>query len=237
MSDVSSLQDIHLEILKITTTELGELCSELVFLGGATISLYITEPHFVKIRETLDVDCIVEVTHRQDYEKIAGRLRSKGFCEDIGSSILCRFRKGSLILDVMPTDSSILGFTNIWYREGFRNSIIFNIGTNELRVLDLPYLIASKIEAFKGRGKGIFLYSHDIEDIVTLFDGRSDIVSDLNRSSFRVREYLIRELGIINSSPNFVDSLDAHISDRLNLSGRKAVVLQRLNNFLKIHKI
>jgi len=53
-SDQPNLEDIHLEILKITAAELGDLCNDLVFLGGATISLYITEPHFVKIRETLD---------------------------------------------------------------------------------------------------------------------------------------------------------------------------------------
>lgn len=228
-----NLEDIHLEILKTTAAELGELCIDLVFLGGATISLYITEPHFVKIRETLDVDCIVEVAHRQDYENIAGKLRAKGFREDMDSGVLCRFKKGSLILDVMPIDPKILGFTNIWYKEGFENSTSFKIGKRKIRVLALPYLVASKIEAFKGRGKGAFLYSHDVGDIVTLFDGRANIASDLNEGSESVKKYLLRELGAIHATPSFIDSLEAHISDRLNLSGRKTVILQRLKSFLE----
>ena len=115
--------DINLEILKMTLVELKDLKNDLVFLGGSTIFLFITDPLNVSIRETLDVDCVVKVTHRGGYEEISKRLRALGFNEDAQSSVICRFRKGSLILDVMPTDSKIFGFTNIWYKNGFENSI------------------------------------------------------------------------------------------------------------------
>jgi len=99
---------------------------------GATISLFITEPLDVKIRETLDVDCVVEVSHRGDYENISKNLRKIGFTEDVESKVLCRFKKKDLILDVMPTDTKILGFTNIWHKDGFKNSIKTNVSGQEI---------------------------------------------------------------------------------------------------------
>lgn len=146
-------KDIHLEILKLTVQALGDLKDDLVFLGGSTISLYITEPEIVQIRETFDVDCVVEVSNRSEYEAIAKKLRSKGFSEDLQSKIICRFKKGDLILDVMPTDPKILGFTNKWYKEAILNSDEVKLQNIKIKIFKPAYLIASKIEAFKGRGR------------------------------------------------------------------------------------
>ena len=46
----------------------------------------------------------------------------------------------------------------------------------EIRVVTAPYFIATKIEAFRGRGRGDFLASHDLEDLIFVIDGRSSIV-------------------------------------------------------------
>jgi hypothetical protein len=93
-------------------------------------------------------------------------------------------------------------------------------------------LIASKIEAFKGRGKGNFMTSPDIEDIVTLIDGRAEIANDLIAAPAEVRHELKKEFTSLIQNPKFLDSLDAHISDRMNLNGRKQIVLDRINKFL-----
>ena len=190
--------DINLEILKLASKLLQPLRDELVFLGGATISIYITEFMHIKIRETFDVDCVVEVSHRLEYEEIAKKLRTLGFREDMESNVICRFKKGSLILDVMPTDSKILGFTNIWYKDGFVNAKEIQIEGEKIKVFDLPYLIATKIEAFKGRGNGEFLVSHDIEDIITLIDGRPTIAEDLKKSDELLKDYLQKKIYSIN---------------------------------------
>lgn len=211
---------------------LSDLVDELVFVGGATISLYITEPQVVVIRPTDDVDCVVEVTHRIDYEEFCKKLRRLGFAEDLESGVLCRFKKESIILDIMPTDKKILGFTNRWYRDGFKNAERVRIMEREIQIFNVSYFIAAKIEAFKGRGKGKFLYSRDIEDIVTVFDGRKTIASDLKRAPNQVLGALRKELGSFLTNEDFTASLDAHISDRLNLTGRKEIILERLRDFL-----
>lgn len=73
------MQNLDLEILKLMVKELQPILDDVVFVGGSTISLFITEPQFIKIRETFDVDCVVEATHRQDYEDFSKKLRHIGF--------------------------------------------------------------------------------------------------------------------------------------------------------------
>lgn len=58
----------------------------------------------------------------------------------------------------MPTDENILKFGNRWYKEAIINPITHQL-TEDLviRSVAAPYLLATKIEAFKARGKGDFL--------------------------------------------------------------------------------
>jgi hypothetical protein len=228
-------KDIHLEIFKVTVKKLRGLHQDLVFIGGATISLFITEPAAVRIRETYDVDCVVEVSSRTEYEKIAVKLRKIGFHEDSDSRVICRFKNDDLTLDVMPTDSEILGFSNKWYKKGIAQAQKIKIAGEEIQVFTIPYLIATKIEAFKGRGKGDFLVSHDIEDIediVTLIDGRKEITSDLLNAPLGVLKELKNEFTSFMNNNFFLDSLDGHISDRANITGRKQIILDRIKKFI-----
>ncbi len=225
-------KDIHLDVLKMTIHALGELADDLVFVGGSTISLYITEPEVVQVRETLDVDCVVEVSGRVAYEEIVQRLRKKGFSEDMKEKVICRYKKEELILDVMPTDARILGFTNKWYKSAIQNTIETSLGTKKIKIFSSAYLIASKIEAFKGRGKDSFLSSADIEDIIMLFDGRSEVAKDLLSAPIDVKKYLKKELSAWIKNTEFLDAMEGHISDRQNTAGRKRIILQRIQDFL-----
>lgn len=223
--------DLHLGILKQTVKALDGLHQDIVFLGGATISLYITEPDVITIRETYDVDCVVEVSNRMEYEELSKRLRAKKFNEDSESPVNCRFKSGELCLDVMPTDASILGYSNKWYKEGIAQAQTIDFEGYKIQVFTLPHLIASKIVAFKGRGNGNYRESHDIEDIVTLIDGRSKIVDDLKISKDPVNSELKKEFKLFLSNAKFIESLDAHISDRQNIAGRKEIILSRIRDF------
>lgn len=173
---------------------------------------------------------VVKVAHRSDYESFSRQLRSLGFNEDQSSGITCRFRKNKMILDVMPTDSKILGYSNIWFEDGFKLNKVVKIGGLDIKVFNLPYLLASKIEAFKGRGKNHFSTSHDIEDIVTLFDGCSTVAAEVQSAEEKVRDYLSREIRALLSNLQFVSSIDAHVSDRLNLEERKRIIIERMKS-------
>ena len=104
---------------------LAPIPEEFVFTGGATIMLYLDEMLWDEVRPTLDVDCVVEITSRADYYRLEEQLRGVGLQEDQRKDApLCRWRYGDLIIDVMPCDDSVLGFTNCWYPEAIVHEVM-----------------------------------------------------------------------------------------------------------------
>lgn len=112
----------------------------------------------------------------------------------------------------MPLESSVLGFSNRWYPEGFERAVTVLLPDGqEIRIFALPYLIASKLEAFKGRGRGDFMGSSDMEDIVTLVDGAADLAARVERAPESVRSYLRRSFRELLSDERFLDALEGHL--------------------------
>lgn len=48
-----------------------------------------------------------------------------------------------------------------------------------IKSVTAPYFLATKIEAFKTRGKNDFLGSHDFEDIITVIAGCMNIADEV----------------------------------------------------------
>ncbi len=145
---------LSVELLEHAAARLGPLLPEIVFVGGATVPLWITDPAAPEFRPTLDVDGIVEVSSRAEYREVEKMLARLGFRHDQESGVICRFRYVStdLILDVMPTEASILGFENAWHKEAFSNAVNFELPTGtRIGVVTPAFLVATKLEAFEGR--------------------------------------------------------------------------------------
>jgi hypothetical protein len=58
---------MSVELLELAAVALGDLLDEVVFVGGATVGLWITDPAAPAPRPTKDVDVIVEVTSRGSF--------------------------------------------------------------------------------------------------------------------------------------------------------------------------
>ena len=54
-------QTANLAMLQIVADKLGDLCENVVFLGGCTTALLINDPVSPDVRRTFDVDCIIDV--------------------------------------------------------------------------------------------------------------------------------------------------------------------------------
>jgi hypothetical protein len=107
----------NIDLLKKIARHLGPLLSEVVFVGGCTTELFITDEGAAEVRPTFDVDVIAEITSYAEYAMFSERLRALGFQEDMSKGApLCRWLIDDLKLDVMPIEERILGFTNRWYR-------------------------------------------------------------------------------------------------------------------------
>ena len=190
----------NLPMLTRVAHRLDPLLPELVFVGGATTELFFTSPAAAAVRMTRDADVICEVTGRVEYHRLGERLRTLGFQEDTSPEApLCRWTSDGGILDVMPVDEDILGFSNPWYERalGTANWVDLRQGLR-IRVVSPPMFIATKLAAFEGRGEGDLLGSHDIEDIVVVIAYRDELVlevgAELAESRAWIQERIRRHL-------------------------------------------
>lgn len=221
----------NLEMLMVTAKGLGPLKDEVVFVGGATIELYLAHP-VIKVRPTDDVDCVVEVLSLIEYQRVEERLRELGFTHHIGPDVpVCRWQFQGILVDVMPVEGKILGFSNPWYSEGFRKAVPATLPDGRvIRIFDLPYFIASKLEAFKGRGKGDFAGSTDLEDIITVMDGVPDFKERVLQAAEDVRRYLQDSFAELRGDERFLDYLEGHLPPvgRRERSERARAIIEAL---------
>jgi predicted nucleotidyltransferase len=194
------------EMIALVARALGtDLLARVVFVGGCSTGFLVTDALTKEdIRYTDDVDLIVSIASYVEWNKLQEQLRLIGFKDDTSADApICRMRLGELKVDFMP-DSDILGFSNSWYREALETASDYNLADSlQIKLVDPVYFIATKLEAFKGRGKGDILSSHDLEDIVNLFDGRDTIAQEVITAKEDVREYIIRELAALDSETDF----------------------------------
>ena len=197
--------------IKAVANALNELKEKVVFVGGATISLYPDRP-VLEVRPTDDIDVIIEILNYVDRAKLEERLRSIGFSHDIESGVICRYKIQGIIVDIMPTNDPSIGFTNIWYPEGFEKAVDHEIDERSIiKILSAPYFIATKLEAHKARGKNDGRTSHDFEDIVYVLENRESIWEDMDNSDSSVKEYLRSEFQILLKNPNLFEWIDSHV--------------------------
>jgi hypothetical protein len=116
------------------------------------------------------------------------------------------------MLDVMPLDASVLGFSNSWYPEALNTARPNELSTGLIvRAISAPYFLATKLEAFRGRGKGDYFASHDLEDFVTVVDGRSLLIQEVRVSSLELRKYLSEAIQNLLAEPQFQHALPGYL--------------------------
>jgi hypothetical protein len=230
------MRDPNLEQLMAAAYALRPLLPELVFVGGCVTGLLITDEAAGEPRGTIDVDAIAEITSYAQYAKFSDRLRSLGFHEDTGEGApVCRWIQGRTILDVMPLDQKILGFSNRWYRAAMITSVMKRLRDDlEIRMVTAPYFIATKLEAFKGRGRGDFLGSHDLEDVVSVVDGRETLSAEVRDAGADLSQYVRREVVKLLASPAFIDALPGFLLPDAATQSRVGIVLGRLHDLASI---
>ena len=70
-------------MLAVVARGLKDLKNRVVFVGGATVDLYITSPGGEPLRVTDDVDCVIEITSRTDYRALEEKLRALKLMRDL----------------------------------------------------------------------------------------------------------------------------------------------------------
>ena len=192
------MQAVAAQIVDEGLAPLRDMLAEMTLVGGASIGMWL-DAGAPPARQTNDIDLVVMCRTRVQYYAVAERLRARGLAEDPTSSVLCRWvSRSGTIIDVMPVEQDVLGFSNAWYLDAFEEAepVVLPSGAT-LPVATTPYLLATKFDAFDSPHRadgGDHLASADMHDVVALIDGRTDLERDFASVRPAVRKHVRRRI-------------------------------------------
>ena len=202
------MSGVPLGSLRAVAARLDPLGVPYCFAGGAIATLLVDQPELSPVRETDDVDVIVEVLSEHAIAPLEIRLRDAGFAHDSSERApLCRWLLGELKVDIMPTKGARHGLNTAWFTEALATAISVAFGGSTFRVVSLVGFLATKYVAFCDRGKGDFLASHDVEDFIAIVDGRARIADEVNHAAEPLRGVVASAVQKWLGAADFVESL------------------------------
>lgn len=226
----------NIDYLYEAAKKLEELNEQVVYIGGAIIGFFITDITMPDARPTEDVDCVVNVITYQNYHKFTSAIRKKGFKNDLETGVIVRFRLDNITLDVMPADPKILKFGNRWYKEAIISPLKYTTTDDiVIKYISAPYLLATKIDAFRERGNNDYVVSKDIEDIITVIAGCNEIVNELTKSNHRPLQFIQQFLKEALSNEAFHHALPGHVSDGRLTEARVQKVRSKIHQIININ--
>ncbi len=181
---------INRKVIKTIANALGELNQKVVYVGGAVVSLYIDDTAAEDIRPTKDIDITLEIASLGELEALREDLSKKGFKQSHDDNVICRFRFEDIKIDVMATKAIGWAPANPWFASGFKSAQSIEVNGKSIKILTLPYFLATKFSAFYERGGNDPRFSHDFEDIVYLLNYTSNFQELIIDSDPKVQEYL-----------------------------------------------
>ena len=180
-------------VLERVAQRIEPLLSEVVFVGGQVAELLITDPAAVRVRPTTDVDVIVSAATKVEFRSIEQRLTALGLRNDQSEGApICRWlTPDEHKVDVMPVNQTVLGFSNHWYPAALERAVEYLL-TDQLviQIPTAPVFLAMKWDAFRERGAGDLLASHDLEDIITVVAARPGPLRELPDETAELRKWL-----------------------------------------------
>lgn len=201
--------DPNLQRVELVARALGDLCDELIFVGGCAAGMLCTSVQAPPPRATFDVDLVAEVAALAGYHALEARFAERGFVRDMTPDApICRWRVGNVEVDLMPTDEGVLGFSNRWYPVATATARPMTLPSGvSIRLISAPAFLATKFEAFATRGGNDLMVSHDFEDIINVLDGRPGVETEIAEAGGELAAYLAACFGAVLRHPDFENTL------------------------------
>ena len=223
------MHDPNLQLLEAAARLLEPLLDDVVFVGGCVTGLLITDSATAGTRPTTDVDVIAEICSYAEYATLSDRLRELGLVQDARDGApTCRWRHENSTVDVMPVDEGVLGFANRWHRPAMDSAEWVDLAGLTLRCITPVYFVATKLEAFHGRGDRDYYASHDLEDAMTVIDGREELVAEVLNAPQDVRDYIRDEFAKLLGTEDFVDAVSGFLPPDEENQARLPLLRERL---------
>ena len=215
-------------IIKVAKS-LGELNKNVVYVGGTVVGLYANDPAADDVRPTKDVDIIVEISTALELENLREQLKKIGFVQTLEDDIICRFRLDELKVDVMATNEISWAPSNRWFKAGFENAQTIQIENTQVKILSLPYFLASKFDAFHSRGSSDPFGNSDFEDIIYILDNNVELVSEIKKAPSDLKKYLKQEFNNILNNSTLQEAILGNL-DHVTQTKRFELILNRIKS-------
>ena len=224
------------ELLAAMAKALGDLRERFVFVGGCATALLITDQAAAPVRATHDVDVIVAIVTLREYQQLSKSLRELGFVQTVADGDPpFRWNYAGMQLDVMPVEKTVLGFSNPWYAAAMQGAIRMPLGDGlHIRLVTAAHFVATKLVAFEDRGHGDYLESHDLEDVLSVVDGRPELVGEIAGAEKVLREYVASVFTRLVADDGFLNVLPGLIIDG-SPATRGPIVLERLRSIARLN--
>jgi predicted nucleotidyltransferase len=223
------MNSVNLEDVAMVARRLKPLGKHFVFTGGSIVALLLDRPAVTKPRHTKDVDVIVEVASHLQYTDLEKPLRAAGFKHDTSEDApICRWIVDGITVDVMPMNDPGGSFKTRWFDLAVATAVPMQVHGETILVITAPCFIATKMEAFKDRGDNDFMVSHDIEDFLTVVDGRDRLLDEIQNAPKELRSFIAQAVAGFLAGGRFLDSLPGHFPDKVS-QRRQPALLVKLN--------
>lgn len=198
--------------MRAVADRLDGLGLEYAFVGGSIVNLLLDDPTFAPVRPTDDVDVILETVTSQRYSDVEAKLRGLGFSHDVREKApKCRWMLRNLTVDIMPTEGGQLGLNTAWFKEALATATVQTVAHTPLRLISPVAFLATKHVAFVDRGDGDYYGSADLEDFITVVDGRENIANEVDQAPRELRQYVGVSVRGMLDSPSFEEALPGHL--------------------------
>jgi len=202
----------NLASMRAVADRLDSLGLDYAFVGGSIVNLLLDHPALAPARPTDDVDVILEAVTSQLFSDVEAKLRRLGFDHDMRENApRCRWTLGNLTVDIMPTEGEFLGLNTAWFKEALATATEQEFAHTRLKLISPIAFLATKHVAFTDRGKGDYYASQDLEDFVTVIDGREKIAAEVNEAPAQLRQYVITSVRGLVGAHSFDEALPGHL--------------------------
>jgi len=228
------MQKTNSDRLEEVATALQDLNESLVYVGGAMVGVYATDPAATEPRVTTDVDCVVNSTSYSEHAAFEELLRKHHFQHDMTDHApICRWIYNGDTVDVMSMDEKSQSFGNRWYRPGFYNREAFTLPSGiSIYRLPVTYYVATKIEALISRGGDDWRGAKDFEDIIYVLNYCLEFLDEFRSAAKDLQSYLSSVSENMLQRPNINEEIECVLpNDEIERTAMILDILQQMASF------
>jgi hypothetical protein len=229
------MRPVDLQSLALVAAQLDRLHSGYAFTGGAVVGFLLDHPQVLDLRPTDDVDAITTAVSYAQQAMLEEALRGLGFVHDSSEGApACRFLYEGVVVDVMPCRDETGRFDNPWFAPALATASFRTLEGVTVRTVDAPSFVATKLSAFESRGKGDVFLSHDLEDVITVVDGRESLMEEIACAETDMKAFIRSSLEKLWRMERFRDSLPGHLPPDAANQARLPGLVKKLEAILSL---